>query len=376
MIRGEVHDENAWSLGGVAGHAGLFSTAHDLAILARTLLNGGRYGHARILEADTVRAMLVNENAEFPGDSHGLGFELDQRWYMDGLSTPVTFGHTGFTGTSVVIDPLSDSFVILLTNRVHPSRDWGSNNPARRAVARDLARAIAVRPIEGRRGVVLRDRRRPHGHPVRAGDAGRRADRSGSGTTPRPATTSSPSRPPPTAGRPGPRCRSRCARVPRPTARSPGSAAAAGTTPARRCREGDDVLVRWRYANDAANQGRGVYVDRVRVDGKRHRPTTATPRRVGALAELERERARPRRSRRGHQREPGRADGGLVGRPRRIDEPCLHAGEHRPGWVSSAPASTTGPAAAGRTASSEASSPATPRRRCRLRPRPRPRPAR
>ena len=88
MVRGEVHDENAWSLGGVAGHAGLFSTAHDLAVLAQTLLNGGRYGHARILEADTVRAMLINENTEFPGDSHGLGFELDQRWYMDGLSDP------------------------------------------------------------------------------------------------------------------------------------------------------------------------------------------------------------------------------------------------------------------------------------------------
>jgi CubicO group peptidase (beta-lactamase class C family) len=149
MIRGEVHDENAWSLGGVAGHAGLFSTARDLAVLARTLLNGGRYGSARILETDTVRAMLVNENEEFPANAHGLGFELDQRWYMDGLSTPVTFGHTGYTGTSVVIDPLSDSFVILLTNRVHPTRDWGGNNPARRAVSRDLARAIAVRPLEG-----------------------------------------------------------------------------------------------------------------------------------------------------------------------------------------------------------------------------------
>ena len=149
MIRGEVHDENSWSLGGVAGHAGLFSTAHDLAVLARTLLNGGRYGTAEILEPETVRAMLVNENTEFPANSHGLGFELDQRWYMDGLSTPATFGHTGYTGTSVVIDPLSDSFVILLTNRVHPSRDWGSNNPSRRAMARDLARAIAVPPLEG-----------------------------------------------------------------------------------------------------------------------------------------------------------------------------------------------------------------------------------
>lgn len=149
MIRGEVHDENAWSLGGVAGHAGLFSTARDLGVLAQTLLGGGRYGGERILETDTVRAMLANENAEFPGDAHGLGFELDQRWYMDGLSSPVTFGHTGYTGTSVVIDPMSDSFVVLLTNRVHPSRTWGSNNPARRAMARDLARAIAVPPAEG-----------------------------------------------------------------------------------------------------------------------------------------------------------------------------------------------------------------------------------
>jgi CubicO group peptidase (beta-lactamase class C family) len=150
MIRGEVHDENAWSLGGVAGHAGLFSTAHDLAVLAQTLLNGGRYGAARILEEDTVRAMLTNENEAFPGDSHGLGFELDQRWYMDGMSSPVTFGHTGFTGTSFVVDPLAESFTVLLTNRVHPTRDWGSNNPARRAVAQDVARAVAVRPAEGR----------------------------------------------------------------------------------------------------------------------------------------------------------------------------------------------------------------------------------
>jgi len=149
MIRGEVHDENAWSLGGVAGHAGLFSTAHDLAVLARTLLNGGHYGHARILEADTVRAMLVNENTEFPEDSHGLGFELDQRWYMGGLASPRTAGHTGYTGTSLVIDFASRSFAILLTNRVHPSRSWGSNNVARREWAGGLGQAMAVRPRNG-----------------------------------------------------------------------------------------------------------------------------------------------------------------------------------------------------------------------------------
>jgi CubicO group peptidase (beta-lactamase class C family) len=150
LVWGQVHDENAWALGGVAGHAGLFSTAHDLAVLSQALLDGGRYGRARILGEDSTRLLFTNFNRTFPGDSHGLGFELDQRWYMDALSSPVTAGHTGFTGTSLVIDPLSRSFAILLTNRVHPSRAWGSVNPPRRAVARALARAVAVRPAEGR----------------------------------------------------------------------------------------------------------------------------------------------------------------------------------------------------------------------------------
>jgi len=150
MVRGSVHDENAWALNGVAGHAGVFSTADDLAVLAQTMINGGSYGKSRILSQATVDALLHNENTEFPSNSHGLGFELDQRWYMDGLSSPETAGHTGYTGTSIVIDRSSKSFVILLTNRVHPSRNWGSNNPARRAVARDLALAIPVTPREGR----------------------------------------------------------------------------------------------------------------------------------------------------------------------------------------------------------------------------------
>ena len=89
--------------------------------------------------------MITNENAEFPGDSHGLGFELDQRWYMGGLSTPAPRAHRLHRHLARH-RPAVRSFVILLTNRVHPSRNWGSNNPARRAVARDLARAIPVRP--------------------------------------------------------------------------------------------------------------------------------------------------------------------------------------------------------------------------------------
>jgi len=149
IVWGTVHDENAYCVGGVSGHAGLFSTTHDLAVLSQTLLNGGRYGQSRIVSEDSVRLLFTNYNQAFPGDSHGLGFELDQRWYSDALDSPVTAGHTGYTGTSIVIDPLSHSFVILLTNRVHPSRNWGSNNPSRRAVARDLALALPVHPAEG-----------------------------------------------------------------------------------------------------------------------------------------------------------------------------------------------------------------------------------
>lgn len=149
MVWGEVHDENAWSLGGVAGHAGVFSTADDLAVLAQALLNGGTYRGEQILDRKSVTELVTNFNEDFPGDAHGLGFELDQRWYMDALSGPRTAGHTGYTGTSVVIDFSSRSFAILLANRVHPSRTWGSNNPARRAWAHGLAASMGIAPKHG-----------------------------------------------------------------------------------------------------------------------------------------------------------------------------------------------------------------------------------
>ncbi|GAA2832586.1 serine hydrolase [Crossiella cryophila] len=150
MVRGEVHDENAWSLGGVAGHAGVFGTADDLAVLGQTILNGGTYRGHRILRERTLRQMMTNHNTGFPDNAHGLGFELDQRWYMEGLSSPRTAGHTGFTGTSLVIDPVSRSVAVLLSNRVHPSRAWGSNNPARRALAQGFAQSLAVQPRHGK----------------------------------------------------------------------------------------------------------------------------------------------------------------------------------------------------------------------------------
>jgi CubicO group peptidase (beta-lactamase class C family) len=149
MVWGEVHDENAWSLGGVAGHAGIFSTAQDLAVLAQSLINGGTYAGHRILSPDSVRRMTTNHNAAFAGSAHGLGFELDQHSYMGGLSSPRTAGHTGYTGTSIVIELRSRSFAILLANRVHPTRGWGSNNPARQAAAQGLALALGAQPPHG-----------------------------------------------------------------------------------------------------------------------------------------------------------------------------------------------------------------------------------
>lgn len=149
LVRGEVHDENAYSLGGVAGHAGVFSCAWDLAVLARTLLNGGAYGAARVLSAESVALMFTDFNTAFPGDEHGLGFELNQHWYMGALATPHTAGHTGFTGTSLVLDPTTDAFLVVLGNSVHPVRTWRSGSAPRVATANALARAVPVRPARG-----------------------------------------------------------------------------------------------------------------------------------------------------------------------------------------------------------------------------------
>ncbi|MEW2632660.1 serine hydrolase [Streptomyces sp. NPDC048389] len=150
LVWGEVHDENAYSLDGVAGHAGVFSCAWDLAILARTLLNGGVYGASRILGPASVDLMFTDFNTDFPGDEHGLGFELYQHWYMGAMATPRTAGHTGFTGTSLVLDPTTDSFLIVLGNSVHPVRSWRSGSAPRVAAANNMARAVAVRPGHGR----------------------------------------------------------------------------------------------------------------------------------------------------------------------------------------------------------------------------------
>ena len=144
VVWGTVHDENAAALDGVAGHAGVFSTAYDLAVFAHMILMDGKYGSKRILKKETVRLMENNYNTDFPGDDHGLGWELNQGWYMDALTNPDSMGHTGFTGTSLVVSRGQGTIAILLTNRVHPTRETESINPLRREVARMSADAIPV----------------------------------------------------------------------------------------------------------------------------------------------------------------------------------------------------------------------------------------
>ncbi|PWI43256.1 serine hydrolase domain-containing protein [Streptomyces sp. ICBB 8177] len=133
MVHGTAHDENAFAFGGVAGHAGLFSTAADLGRLCAALLDGGR----GVLRPESVAEMFADHGV--PGRPHGLGFDLGQPWLTGGLSGPRTASHTGFTGTSLVIDPVSGVYVILLANAVHPVRTWRRGNAPRAAVADRLA---------------------------------------------------------------------------------------------------------------------------------------------------------------------------------------------------------------------------------------------
>lgn len=117
-IQGEVHDENAFAMGGVAGHAGLFSTAADLSVFAEMMLNGGEYDGVRIIADSTVQLFTTRAAGhralgwDTPTGSYGSGHYLSE----------YAFGHTGFTGTSMWIDPERDMFVVLLTNRVHAAR--------------------------------------------------------------------------------------------------------------------------------------------------------------------------------------------------------------------------------------------------------------
>jgi CubicO group peptidase (beta-lactamase class C family) len=122
LIQGEVHDENAAAIGGVSGHAGVFSTAPDLAAFCQMLLNGGIYAHRRVLRRATIAEFT--EPQQLSGGTRTLGWAVPTEGGSSGhFMGPRTFGHTGFTGTSIWIDPDRQLFVVFLTNRVHPTRE-------------------------------------------------------------------------------------------------------------------------------------------------------------------------------------------------------------------------------------------------------------
>ena len=142
LLRGEVHDENACALGGVAAHAGLFGTVGDLAIFCQTLLNGGVYNHCRILKHSTIK--IFTQRQQLPiSSSRALGWDTPSKGSSAGqwLSKD-SFGHTGFTGTSLWIDPIRQLFIVLLTNRVHPTRQNNAIQQLRREVSNIITENI------------------------------------------------------------------------------------------------------------------------------------------------------------------------------------------------------------------------------------------
>ncbi|BBA97080.1 putative beta-lactamase [Actinacidiphila reveromycinica] len=154
MVHGAVHDENAHAMGGVAGHAGLFSTGWDLAVFCRAVLDAAAGASDALLTPAGAGLLLggaragagagANAGAGAGGvlDGAPLGFERDQPWFMGELAGRGAVGHTGFTGTGLVLDPATDTFLVLLTNSVHPVRNWREGSGPRAEAATRLARAV------------------------------------------------------------------------------------------------------------------------------------------------------------------------------------------------------------------------------------------
>jgi len=166
MVWGRVHDENADAMGGVAGHAGLFSTAVDLSVFARMMLASGTApacvpGEVAgepcpVARPDDVRLLDPDVLASFTGrfdatSSRALGWDTPSEGSSGGdYLTPRAFGHTGYTGTSIWMDPELDLWVVLLTNRVHPTRENQKHVPLRRAIADAAAQAITDQAVRRR----------------------------------------------------------------------------------------------------------------------------------------------------------------------------------------------------------------------------------
>jgi uncharacterized protein YbbC (DUF1343 family)/CubicO group peptidase (beta-lactamase class C family) len=156
-LRGEVHDPTAFRMGGVAGHAGLFSTADDLALYCQMIMNGGSYGNVRILSPLGVAAMTRPRAVLADGSARALGWDVVSSFSSNrGDLFPLgSFGHTGFTGTSLWLDPASDTFVVFMSNRVHPD-GRGDVGELRGRVASIVASSLMDATVERARADAAR----------------------------------------------------------------------------------------------------------------------------------------------------------------------------------------------------------------------------
>ncbi|HEU4746917.1 MAG TPA: serine hydrolase domain-containing protein [Gemmatimonadaceae bacterium] len=144
-VHGIVHDENACALGGVAGHAGLFSSARDLAAFGQMLLSNGRHGDVRLIQAPTVARWTARQSRR---SSRAIGWDTPTPRSSAGrYFAPRSFGHTGFTGTSIWVDPERGLFVVILTNRVNPTRGNMRHEALRRDVADAVQAAVTDAPL-------------------------------------------------------------------------------------------------------------------------------------------------------------------------------------------------------------------------------------
>jgi len=151
---GEVHDPTAYAMGGIAGHAGLFSNAYDLSIYAQTLLNNGRLAHQTeqvnyLLGPLTILKMTTSQTPKEITNVRGLGWDIDSSYSNRGILFPLSsYGHTGWTGTSIWIDPVTQTWVIILTSRTHPTPANENAVPAdRQTIANIVAASITDTPV-------------------------------------------------------------------------------------------------------------------------------------------------------------------------------------------------------------------------------------
>jgi len=143
VVHGFVHDENTWAMGGVSGHAGLFSTSEDLAKFCQMMLNKGLYNFKRILSENTIK-YFTKRDGKVEGSTRAIGWDTrsEENSSSGHYMSMKAFGHTGFTGTSIWMDPENEVFVILLTNRVHPTRENHKIRKVRPQVANYAMKAI------------------------------------------------------------------------------------------------------------------------------------------------------------------------------------------------------------------------------------------